>query len=67
MRLRLMMMNAIAGLTKHESDEGVYDTAVELTEWASRDSQGKPMREAGDYVKTAREMINAAKGEKKEG
>ncbi|MBI3386058.1 hypothetical protein HY031_03175 [Candidatus Gottesmanbacteria bacterium] len=58
-------MNAIAGLTKNETDEGVYDTAIELAKWADRDSRGKPMREAQDYVKSAKEMINAATGEKK--
>ncbi len=65
MRLRLMIMNAIAGLTKNEPDEGVFNTAVELTQWANRDSKGKPMREAQNFVDTAKEMMDAAKGEKK--
>lgn len=64
MELRLKLMNVIAGLTKHEKDEGVYNTAVQLTEWADRDSTGKPMHEGKDYVTTAKNMIEAAKGEK---
>lgn len=65
--LSLLLKNEIAGLT-HGKDEAIFNTATQLAEWATRNKEGKPMREASDFVHTAEEMVNAAKGggEKKE-
>lgn len=65
--LSLLLKNEIAGLTRGK-DEAVFTTAAQLAEWASRNKKGEPMREAKDFVTTAEEMVNAAKGggEKKE-
>lgn len=65
--LSLLLKNEIAGLTRGK-DEAVFNTATQLAEWAAKNKEGKPMRQASDFVNTAEEMVNAAKGggEKKE-
>ncbi len=65
--LSLLLKNEIAGLTRGK-DEAIFHTATELAEWAAKNKDGKPMRDAKDFVQTAEEMVNAAKGggEKKE-
>lgn len=65
--LKLLLHNEIAGLTRGK-DEAVFTTATQLAEWASRNKDGKVMRETKDFVASAEDMVNAAKGggEKKE-